>query len=407
LFPVIDRLGNRKFTLDTAMNNLLVLPEIAAVKHEMVAIRHHIHAHPELGFNEFATSDLVAKLLTEWGYQVTRHIGQTGVVATLQRGVGKSLGLRADMDALPIEETSGLPYASTHSGVMHACGHDGHTTMLLAAARYLAQHSDFTGTLQLIFQPAEEGGGGARVMMEDGLFKRFPCDAVFAMHNVPGFPVGQLGFASGPFMCSADTVNITLHGHGGHGAVPQHTVDPVVVCAAIVMSLQTIVSRNIDPQETAIVTVGAIQAGLASNVIPATATMTLSVRALSADVRQRLENRITALVEAQAVSFGARAEIDYQHGYPVLVNHAAETELARAVALDWAGEQQLIPALRPFTASEDFAFMLEKCPGSYISIGNGENTPGNSLHNAGYDFNDECLPIGATYWVKLAERFLA
>jgi hippurate hydrolase len=311
------------------------------------------------------------------------------------------------MDALPIEETSGLPYASTHSGIMHACGHDGHTTMLLAAARYLVQHSHFSGTLQLIFQPAEEGGGGARVMMEDGLFERFPCDAVFAMHNVPGFPVGQLGFACGPFMCSADTVNITLHGHGGHGAVPQHTVDPVVVCAAIVMSLQTIVSRNIDPQETAIVTVGAIQAGLASNVIPATATMTLSVRALSADVRQRLEKRITALVEAQAVSFGARAEIDYQHGYPVLVNHAAETELARAVALDWAGEQQLIPSLRPFTASEDFAFMLEKCPGSYISIGNGESTPGNSLHNAGYDFNDECLPIGATYWVKLAERFLA
>lgn len=389
------------------MENLLILPEIAAVQHEMVAIRHHIHAHPELGFNEFATSDLVAKLLTEWGYQVTRNIGQTGVVATLQRGTGKTLGLRADMDALPIEETSGLPYTSTHSGVMHACGHDGHTTMLLTAARYLAQHSDFTGTLHLIFQPAEEGGGGARVMMEDGLFERFPCDAVFAMHNVPGFPAGLLGFASGPFMCSADTVNIILHGHGGHGAVPQHTVDPVVVCAAIVMSLQTIVSRNIDPQETAIITVGAIQAGLASNVIPATATMTLSVRALNAGVRQRLENRIIALVEAQAASFGARAEIDYQQGYPVLVNHAAETDLAREVALDWAGEQQLIPSLRPFTASEDFAFMLEQCPGSYISIGNGESTPGNSLHNASYDFNDACLPIGATYWVKLVERFLA
>ncbi|HCT7985023.1 TPA: amidohydrolase [Serratia liquefaciens] len=389
------------------MNNPLILPEIAAVKHEMVAIRRHIHAHPELGFNEFATGELVAKLLSNWGYQVTRELGQTGVVATLRRGSGRSLGLRADMDALPIEETSGLSYTSTHRGVMHACGHDGHTTMLLAAARYLAQHSDFTGTLHLIFQPAEEGGGGARVMIEDGLFERFPCDAVFAMHNVPGFPVGQLGFASGAFMCSADTVNITLHGHGGHGAVPQHTVDPVVVCAAIVMSLQTIVSRNIDPQETAIVTVGAIQAGRAANVIPATATMTLSVRALDAGVRQRLENRITALVEAQAASFGARADIDYQQGYPVLINHVAETELARTVALDWAGEQQLIPSLRPFTASEDFAFMLEKCPGSYISIGNGESTPGNSLHNAGYDFNDECLPIGATYWVKLVERFLA
>lgn len=389
------------------MPNPLVLPEIAAVKHEMVAIRRHIHAHPELGFNEFATSDLVAKLLAEWGYQVTRHVGQTGVVATLQRGTGKTLGLRADMDALPIEEATGLPYASTHSGVMHACGHDGHTTMLLAAARYLAQHPSFTGTLHLIFQPAEEGGGGARVMIEDGLFERFPCDAVFAMHNVPGFPVGQLGFASGPFMCSADTVTITLHGQGGHGAVPQHTVDPVVVCAAIVMSLQTIVSRNIDPQETAIVTVGAIQAGLAANVIPASAQMTLSVRALDAGVRQRLESRITALVTAQAASFGATADIDYQHGYPVLVNHEEETELARRVALDWAGEPQLIPSLRPFTASEDFAFMLEKCPGSYISIGNGESSPGNALHHPAYDFNDECLPIGATYWVKLVERFLA
>lgn len=290
---------------------------------------------------------------------------------------------------------------------MHACGHDGHTAMLLAAARCLARQPNFSGTLHLIFQPAEEGGGGARVMIEDGLFERFPCDAVFAMHNVPGFPTGHLGFASGPLMCSADTVHITLHGHGGHGAVPQSTVDPVVACAAIVMSLQTIVARNIDPQETAIVTVGAMQAGQAANVIPATATLTLSVRALTAVVRARLEQRITELVTAQAASFGARAEIDYRHGYPVLVNHPAETELARAVALDWAGESQVIPTLRPFTASEDFAFMLEKCPGSYISIGNGPATPGNSLHNPGYDFNDDNLSVGATYWVKLVERFLA
>ncbi|HGY5919529.1 TPA: amidohydrolase, partial [Serratia marcescens] len=248
------------------MSPPLVLPEIAAVHDEMVALRRHIHAHPELGFQEFATSDLVAQRLAEWGYRVTRGVGQTGVVATLQRGPGKSLGIRADMDALPIAETTGLPHASTHSGVMHACGHDGHTAMLLAAARYLARQPNFSGTLHLIFQPAEEGGGGARVMIEDGLFERFPCDAVFAMHNVPGFPAGHLGFASGPFMCSADTVHITLHGHGGHGAVPQSTVDPVVACAAIVMSLQTIVARNIDPQETAIVTVGAMQAGQAANV---------------------------------------------------------------------------------------------------------------------------------------------
>lgn len=335
------------------MSPSLVLPEIAAVHDEMVALRRHIHAHPELGFKEFATSDLVAQRLEEWGYRVTRGVGQTGVVATLQRGPGKSLGIRADMDALPIAETTGLPHASTHAGVMHACGHDGHTAMLLAAARCLARQPNFSGTLHLIFQPAEEGGGGARVMIEDGLFERFPCDAVFAMHNVPGFPTGHLGFASGPLMCSADTVHITLHGHGGHGAVPQSTVDPVVACAAIVMSLQTIVARNIDPQETAIVTVGAMQAGQAANVIPATATLTLSVRALTAVVRARLEQRITELVTAQAASFGARAEIDYRHGYPVLVNHPAETELARGVALDWAGESQVIPTLRPFTASED------------------------------------------------------
>ncbi|MFP8409314.1 M20 aminoacylase family protein [Serratia marcescens] len=389
------------------MTHSLVLPEIAAVHDEMVALRRHIHAHPELGFQEFATSDLVAQRLEEWGYRVTRGVGQTGVVATLQRGPGKSLGIRADMDALPIAETTELPYASTHSGVMHACGHDGHTAMLLAAARYLARQPNFCGTLHLIFQPAEEGGGGAKVMIEDGLFERFPCDAVFAMHNVPGLPTGHLGFAGGPFMCSADTVHITLHGHGGHGAVPQSTVDPVVACAAIVMSLQTIVARNIDPQETAIVTVGAMQAGQAANVIPATATLTLSVRALTAAVRARLEQRITELVTAQAASFGARAEIDYQHGYPVLVNHPAETELARAVALEWAGESRVLPTLRPFTASEDFAFMLEKCPGSYISIGNGPATPGNSLHNPGYDFNDDSLSLGATYWVKLVERFLA
>ncbi len=308
------------------MSPSLVLPEIAAVHDEMVALRRHIHAHPELGFKEFATSDLVAQRLEEWGYRVTRGVGQTGVVATLQRGPGKSLGIRADMDALPIAETTGLPHASTHAGVMHACGHDGHTAMLLAAARCLARQPNFSGTLHLIFQPAEEGGGGARVMIEDGLFERFPCDAVFAMHNVPGFPTGHLGFASGPLMCSADTVHITLHGHGGHGAVPQSTVDPVVACAAIVMSLQTIVARNIDPQETAIVTVGAMQAGQAANVIPATATLTLSVRALTAVVRARLEQRITELVTAQAASFGARAEIDYRHGYPVLVNHPAETE---------------------------------------------------------------------------------
>lgn len=383
-----------------------VLPAIEAIQDEMIALRQCIHAHPELGFEEFATSELVAEHLTEWGFQVSKGVGKTGVVATLKNGEGRSLGLRADMDALPIQETSGLSYASRIDGVMHACGHDGHTAMLLAAGKYLARSRTFNGTLHLIFQPAEEGLGGARKMLEDGLFERFPCDAIFAMHNVPGHPTGHLGFYSGPFMASADTVNITIIGNGGHGAVPHKAIDPVVVCSSIVLALQSIVSRNVNPQEMAIITVGSIHSGIASNVIPAFAEMSLSVRALTPEVRQLLEHRITELVQGQAASFGAQARIDYQHCHPVLINHPDETALAREVARDWLGEGKLIDDLRPFTASEDFAFMLERCPGSYLVIGNGQGEAGCQLHNPGYDFNDACLPIGASYWVKLVERFL-
>ncbi|AIY41657.1 Catalyzes the cleavage of p-aminobenzoyl-glutamate to p-aminobenzoate and glutamate [Collimonas arenae] len=388
------------------MNATFVLPGIAAIQEDMIAIRRRIHAHPELGFKEFATSALVAELLTSWGYQVTRGLGGTGVVGTLKNGVGPSLGLRTDMDALPIQETTGLPYASRIDGVMHACGHDGHTATLLAAAKHLAGSRSFSGTLHLIFQPAEEGLGGARKMLEDGLFEQFPCDAVFAMHNVPGYPAGQLGFLSGPFMSSADTVTIRVVGKGGHGAVPHKAIDPVVVCSSIVMGLQSIVSRNVNPQEMAIITVGSIHAGVASNVIPPSAEMSLSVRALAAEVRDLLELRITELVHGQAASFGARAEIDYFRCHPVLVNHPAETRFARKVAHEWVGDAGLIDDLRPFTASEDFAFMLERCPGSYITIGNGDGERSCTLHNPGYDFNDTCLAIGASYWVKLAERFL-
>jgi hippurate hydrolase len=389
------------------MNAGHVLPGIAQIQDEMIALRRSIHAHPELGFEEFNTSKLVAERLTQWGFQVSTGVGKTGVVATLKNGEGRSLGLRADMDALPIQESTGLPYASRIDGVMHACGHDGHTATLLAAGKYLAQTRAFKGTLHLVFQPAEEGLGGARKMLEDGLLERFPCDAIFAMHNVPGYPAGHFGFYSGPFMASADTVTIKVVGNGGHGAVPHKAIDPVVVCASIVMALQSIVSRNVNPQEMAIITVGSIHSGSASNVIPSYAEMSLSVRALTPEIRQLLELRITELAQGQAASFGAQAHIDYQHCHPVLINHPEQTAFAREVARDWLGEGQLINDLRPFTASEDFAFILEKCPGSYLVIGNGQGDSGCLLHNPAYDFNDACLPIGASYWVKLAEGFLS
>ncbi|WP_176081190.1 M20 aminoacylase family protein [Paraburkholderia tropica] len=389
------------------MNTMAIPPEIAAIEAEMIALRHAIHAHPELGYEEFVTGDLVAQRLAEWGYEVHRGLGGTGVVGTLKAGDGtRRLGLRADMDALPIHEATGLDYASRIPGKMHACGHDGHTAMLLAAARHLAQSRSFNGTLHLIFQPAEEGLGGAKRMLDEGLFERFPCDAVFAMHNMPGFPTGKLGFRAGPFMASSDTVVIDIDGRGGHGAVPHKAIDPVVVCANVVLALQTIVSRNVPPLEMAIVTVGAIHAGDAPNVIPQTAQMKLSVRALRPDVRDLLEERITALVHAQASVYGATARIDYQRRYPVLVNDPAMTAFAQDVARDWLGEGGLIHDMDPLTGSEDFAFLLGHCAGSYLIIGNGDGEGGCMVHNPGYDFNDDCLATGAAYWVKLTERFL-
>jgi len=389
------------------MNTMAIPAAIAAIEDEMIALRHEIHAHPELGFEEFVTSDLVAQRLTGWGYEVHRGLGGTGVVGTLKVGDGKQrLGLRADMDALPIHENTGLEYASRIPGTMHACGHDGHTAMLLAAAKHLAQSRNFNGTLHLIFQPAEEGLGGAKRMLDEGLFERFPCDAVFAMHNMPGFPTGKLGFRAGPFMASSDTVIIDIDGRGGHGAMPHKAIDPVVVCANVVLALQTIVSRNVPPLDMAIVTVGAIHSGDAPNVIPQTAQMRLSVRALRPEVRDLLEARITGLVHAQASAYGATARIDYQRRYPVLVNDEAMTALAQDVARDWLGEEGLIHDMAPLTGSEDFSFLLERCPGSYLIIGNGDGEGGCMVHNPGYDFNDDCLATGAAYWVQLAERFL-
>ncbi|WP_144110498.1 M20 aminoacylase family protein [Paraburkholderia sp. BCC1886] len=389
------------------MNTMTIPAGIAELEDEMIALRQRIHAKPELAYEEFATGDLIAERLQAWGYTVHRGLGRTGVVGQLKVGKGsRKLGLRADMDALPIHETTGLPYASTVPGKMHACGHDGHTAMLLAAAKHLAQEKHFDGTLNLIFQPAEEGLAGAKQMLEDGLFDLFPCDAVFAMHNMPGFPTGKLGFLPGSFMASSDTVVIKVTGRGGHGAVPHKAVDPVVVCAQIVLALQSIVSRNIAPLDMAIITVGAIHAGEAPNVIPETAEMRLSVRALKPDVRDYLQERITAVACGQAAVFGARAHVDYQRRYPVLVNDVQMTGLARQVAHDWLGDDGLIADMQPLTGSEDFAFLLERCPGSYLIIGNGDGEGGCMVHNPGYDFNDACLATGAAYWVRLAQTFL-
>ncbi len=378
---------------------------------EFIAVRRDIHRHPEMGYKEYRTSDLVAQQLSAWGYQVTRGLGGTGLVGQLKKGTGeRSIGIRADMDALPIDEATGLSYASCNVGIMHACGHDGHTAMLLAAAKHLAQHGQFSGTLNVIFQPAEEGLGGAKKMMEDGLFKQFPCNAIFAMHNMPGQPQGHLVLRDGSAMASSDNVTITLHGKGGHGAMPHLSVDPVVAGSAVVLGLQSIVARNIDPQHMAIITVGAFNAGVANNVIPQTATLRLSVRSLDREVRVLLEQRICELVQAQATSYGVTAEIDYQRGYPVLVNHLAETDFARAVAEELVGADRVVRQGRALNGSEDFAFMLEEVPGSYVLIGNGDGTGDGQgacmVHNPGYDFNDHNVAIGSAFWSLLVERYL-
>ncbi|MDE1179201.1 M20 aminoacylase family protein [Paraburkholderia sp.] len=388
------------------MNHPLI-GAMQAQAERFIALRRDLHRHPELGLAETRTSDVIAAQLTALGYAVTRGIAQTGVVATLTRGSGrKRLGLRADLDALPIQESTGHPWQSVHDGVMHACGHDGHTAMLMAAAHYLATDGTFSGTLHLIFQPAEEHPGGAKIMVEEGLFERFPCDAVFAMHNMPGVPQGHLVFREGPAMASSDDVTIVITGRGGHGAMPHRASDPVVAAASIVMALQSIVSRNVDPQQTAVVTVGALIAGSANNVIPDSARLELSVRALDRDVRDLLESRIRSLVTAQADSFGVRADIRYTRDYPVLVNAAAETAFARSVGLDLLGADRVTLQGAALTGSEDFAVMLEHCPGSYLLIGNGAGDGGCMVHNPGYDFNDDNIAIGSAYWALLAERYL-
>jgi len=378
---------------------------VAAFADEFIALRRDIHRHPELSFKEHRTADIVATRLAGWGYSVTSGIAGTGVVGTLRRGNGsKNLGIRADMDALPILEATGLPYASVNAGVMHACGHDGHTAILLAAARYLAESGQFDGTLHVIFQPAEETGSGAKKMIAEGLFERFPCDAIFGLHNWPGVCAGHVGCVAGPAMAAVDQARITVRGKGGHGAEPHKAVDPVVATAHLITALQTVVARNVDPLDMGVVTVGSIHGGQASNVIPDSVELKLTMRSFRPEIRQLLQDRIPALARAQAESFGAEADVDYQLGFPAVLNHAEETAFAREVAVDSVGAERVEANFRPRTASEDFAYMLQARRGSYVFWGNGDSA---SLHNPKYDFNDFILAPAAAYWAQLAERFLA
>ncbi|MER9078018.1 M20 aminoacylase family protein [Mesorhizobium sp. M0895] len=373
---------------------------------ELAAARQHLHAHPELSFQEHETAAYVAERLESWGYEVTRNVGGLGVVGRLRQGSGRSIAIRADMDALPITEATNLPYASQASGKMHACGHDGHTTMLLGAAEYLARTRHFNGTVNLIFQPAEEAGkgSGAQAMIADGLFERFPCDAIFGLHNHPGAPAGSFLMRAGPLMAASDTVTIKIAGRGGHASRPHLTVDPIVAAANIIMTLQTVVSRNVNPIETAVVTVGTIHGGTASNVIPEQAEITLSVRSFSVEIRDRLEQRIRSITALVAQAHGATVEIDYERGYPVVVNSESETSFATDVAVELVGQDKVsVCPLIP--GSEDFSYFLEHKPGCFLRLGNGEDSA--ILHSSKYDFNDGNLTVGAALWARLTERFLA
>jgi len=374
---------------------------------EIVAIRRHLHQHPELGLSEFSTSDFIAGQLTELGYRVTRGLGQTGLVATLKNGTGnRSVGIRADIDALPIEEETGVEYASKNKGLMHACGHDGHTAMLLGAAKILAERKNFDGTIHLIFQPAEENFGGAKLMIDDGLFERFPCDAVFGLHNDPSLPFGQIGVKEGPMMAAVDECRLIVNGRGGHGAEPQDTSDPIVCGASIIMALQTIASRNIHPLDPTVVTVGAFHAGMASNVISERAEMKVTIRSFDPNVRDELERRIRMIAEGQAASYGMSVTIDYKRGYEATINHKAETDFVRDLARRVVGEEKVVDLPRPSMGSEDFAYMLAERPGSYFLLGTRRTDNDPPLHHPRFDFNDDALPIGTGFWVELAEAYL-
>lgn len=392
-----------------------LIDPIIAFQAELQAIRRDLHAHPELNYEEKRTSDVVARKLTEWQIPIVRGLGVTGVVGIVKNGSSnRAIGLRADMDALPMQELNTFPHASQHQGKMHACGHDGHTAMLLGAAHHLAQHRNFDGTVYLIFQPAEEGGGGAQRMIDDGLFEQYPMEAVFGMHNWPGMPAGSFGVTPGPMMASSNEFEVIVKGKGSHAAQPHKSIDPVMVAVQIAQSWQTIVSRNINPNDPAVLSVTQIHSGSATNVIPDEATLIGTVRTFSVAVLDVIEARMREIAQHTAAAFGAEIEFKFHRNYPPLVNHAKETAFVVEMLQAMVGNGNVNPQVEPTMGAEDFAFMLQNKPGCYVFIGNGEGAHRDgghglgpcNLHNASYDFNDDLLPIGASYWVNLAETYL-
>lgn len=394
-----------------------IFPEFIDQLELIKTIRRDIHSYPELKFTEFRTSELIATQLTQWGVKTHVGLGKTGVVGTIEGllGSGKSIGLRADIDALPLQEHNQFAHASKNAGKMHACGHDGHTAMLLGAAHYFSTNRNFKGKIHFIFQPAEEGGGGAREMMADGLFTLFPCDAVFGMHNWPGMPEGSFGVIPGPMMASSNEFTITIKGKGAHAALPHNGADPVFAVAQLASSLQSIITRNKKPVDTAVLSITQIHAGYASNVIPNDAWLGGTIRTFTTPVLDLLEQRLREIAQGTALAFNCTAEVEFERNYPPLINHQEETLFAQKVIKDNFGDNQFIDSIEPTMGSEDFAFMLEKVPGCYVFIGNGDGdhrAVGHGmgpchLHNPCYDFNDHLLPIGASYWAHLAKTFLA
>ena len=396
------------------MTEAATMDTIRTYHDELTAIRRDIHAHPEMGLEETRTAALVAAKLREWGIEVTEKVGVTGVVGTVRGNLPgqRSIGLRADMDALSIPEQTGLAYASTSAGVMHACGHDGHTTMLLGAARYLAEHRNFSGTVQLIFQPAEEGRGGATAMLKDGLFERFPCDAVYGMHNMPGIPVGKFAIRKGAFLAAAGRWKVVFKGTGGHGGATPHLASDVTVAQAqYVMALQTIISRNVPPLETAVISVGSIHGGSnqSSNVMPSEIEITGTQRCFTKATQEILDRRMAELAHAMAGANGCTAEVELSWGTTPLVNHADHTDVAISAATALVGSENVRPDSPPITGGEDFCYMLEARPGAFIMIGNGVNEGGRThqVHTPHYNFNDDIIPLGVAWWVNIVREELS
>ena len=387
--------------------NMKIIKELEDLQGEMQEWRRDIHAHPEIAFEEHRTAQIVADKLESFGIEVETGIAGTGVVGTLRKGMGnRSIGLRADLDALLINETNDFEYKSKNPGQMHACGHDGHTTMLLGAAKYLSEQGNFDGTVNFIFQPAEENEGGGRVMIEDGLFDKYPVESVYGMHNIPGMPVGSFAIKPGPIMAAFDIFNLKVIGQGGHAAMPQTTVDPIIVGTKIIDAFQAIISRSIDPQEPSVLSVTQFHGGDAYNVIPNQVEIKGCTRCFSPNVQKKLEDEMRQISESICKAYGADCEFHYEHRYPATINSEEEANLAGQVAQGIVGEERVNLSPKPGMGSEDFAYMLQEKPGSYIWIGNGDGEGSCMIHNPGYDFNDEILPIGATYWVKMAEEIL-